>query len=464
MNFSHVSLTQNGTVVTGKYHDWGVTYGSPEQAGTLSGKVSGQSLTAGFQNNAGDLTGTVTWLLSNGQLQGTYNYGGATSYPWCGVAAGKGTPLPTGCGWSDAFTTASPPPLVLTQVADEVTGIAVYGPVAGVVSDYRVNGTSLCTWGGCAPNSQWRISYQMSRDGTQFSGNYSPEWNGAGYYNSACGGRLSTGTPPPATCMGGGGIYDGTWFTNVGVLTLTQPVAPASGFPSASVTGIWFPWGPNPVEYVIDGGTATPESGTLYSALPGQTTLSWVDSSPMGGAVVAPSDPMGVTLNGQTTNGSLVCGVNYGTDPFNAAPYGKVDAGTDRFHWNTDPIGSLFPGCGLTGNQWTLWPPLPGGSGSPTGQVVERRDTITGTTDLAGLNSVAGTVVFRSLDGGVGPWTVVTGSWTDSSTADGGTFTWYPDSQDQSFTGDFTIGPVADGGVSAWCGSSLGAEPSPCLQ
>ena len=387
------------------------------------------------------------------------------TYPWCGVPAGQRTPLPIGCGWSDLFTTGSPPALAMTQIADEVTGIAYYGPIAGVVSDYRLNGTSLCTWGGCAPNSQWRISYQMSRDGTQFSGNYSPEWNGSGYYNSACGGRLSTGTTPPATCMGGGGSYDGTWFTNVGVLTLTQPVAPASGFPSTSVTGVWFPWGPNPVEYVIDGGTATPDPGlTLYSALPGQTTLSWVDTSPLGGALsltAASFDPMGVTLFGQTANGALLCGVDYGTDPFNPSPYGKLDAGTDRFKWNTESIGSLFAGCGMTGNQWTLWPQAPGGSGSSqsAGQLVQTRAAVVGTTDLAGQDSVVGSVAFSGLG------TVVSGAWSDTSLDAGGSFIWYLDSQDQTFSGDFTAGPTLDGGASAWCGSSDGAtQPSPCLQ
>jgi hypothetical protein len=280
-----------------------------------------------------------------------------------------------------------------------------------------------------------------------------------------CGVRLNSNTALPAICMGGGGIFDGTWFTNVGVLTLNQPIAPATGAPSASVTGIWYPWGPNPVEYVVDGGTATPEPGvTLLSAQPGQTSLSWVDSSPLGGAAslaTASFDPMGVTLSGQTANGSLLCGVNYGTDPFSPSPYGWVDAGTDRFHWNTDPIGSLFPGCGLTGNAWTGWPASPGESGSPSagGQLVQRRDAVTGWTDRAAHDSVDGGVLF------VGSWTVVAGSWSDTTTGDGGTFNWYPDTQDQTFSGDFTIGPALDGGVYPWCGSSVGSiQPSPCLQ
>jgi hypothetical protein len=65
---------------------------------------------------------------------------------------------------------------------------------------------------------------------------------------------------------------------------------------------------------------------------------------------------------------------------------------------------------------------------------------------------VLGTVGLNTT--GVGSWTVVTGTWTDSST--GGDFTWYPDSQDLTFSGDF------DGG--AWCGSVSGTLPSSCLQ
>jgi hypothetical protein len=468
MNFSHVSLTQSGMQVSGTYHNWGVTYGNPGGAGTIAGTVILQTLTGTFQDNAGDVTGTLSWPLdSNGNITlGTFTYGTATSFPWCGVPAGHGTPLPVGCGWSDLYNPSGFGPLILTQVADEVTGSEHSGPMAGVVSDYRLNGAVACAASGCPPASLTRFSFWMSKDGSQISGNYFDAVQTGSWYNAWCAGRTSKGTQPPSTCIGGGGIYDGTWFTNYGTVTLTQPILASSASPTASVSGLWFPWGPNPVEYPIDGGIATADPGyTLEANIPGRTHLSWSDSSPLGGATLSssPSDAAGLTLDGFAANGVLWCGVDYGPDPFNSSPY----ASSVPYTWSTDPIGSLFSGCGLSGNEWTLWPPAPGGSGSPSavGQLVERRDAVAGTTDLAGLNSADGGVVFVPPDGGSGSWTIVTGSWGDALTGDGGSFTWYPDSQDQTFSGEFTIGPTLDAGAFAWCGDSIGGtQPNPCFE
>jgi hypothetical protein len=450
-----VSLSQTGTVVSGRYHDWGVTYANPEQAGTLTGTVSGSAFTGTFQDNAKDVTGGISWTLVNGQIQGTYDYGGASQYPWCGVAAGQGTPLPKGCGWSDFFTVQPLAPVFLTQVADEVTGSDYYGAMAGIVSDYRLNG-------GLDPSA--RFSFWMTKDGTQFSGNLYNPYIGA-WYGPWCGAR---GTLPlPTACTGGGGTFDGTWFTNLGILTLTQPLLiGAQATPSTTVTGSWMPWGGDPasaVEYPING-TVTLNSSMPWKTLPSEMTLTWTDSSPLGGATFGgrTADNYGVSLAGEAANGVPWCGVDYGPNPFVAEPY-AADAGPS-YPWLTEPIGSLYPGCGLTSDVWTLWPPSPGGVGSPqaSGQLVETRDHFAGTTDLAGLNRVAGTVVFSPPDGGdAGTWIVASGSWANS--ADGGSLTWFLDEQEQTFSGDFTF---EDGGNPlAWCGSAVGSTmPNPCLQ
>jgi hypothetical protein len=466
MSFSHVSLTQNGNLVTGKYHDWGVTYSNPELAGTISGVVSGSFLDGGYQDNAGDTSGAIYWPLdANGNISGgTYTLGGVASYPWCGVPAGNGTPLPDGCGWSQSqspFNATLYPPLYLSQVADEVTGSCNVGaPVAlaGVVSDYRLNiGTDINGY-----NS--RLSFVMTRDGSQFSGN---QWNPniPAYYVPYCGSR--GGANRPGTCAGGGGIFDGTWFTNLGVLTLSQPieVVGSTDTPSSSVTGIWIPWGGDPangIEYPLDGGVAF--TGAASTALPYQQSLSWTDTSSLRGATVSgrQADEYGLSFTGQAANGLLWCGVDYGPDPFNPTPYYPDAGNAQGVLWNTEPVGTLFAGCGLTGEHWTLWPPAPGGGGSPTdvGQLTQTRGVVAGTTDSAELNSVLGVVAFDPTDGGV----TVTGTWTyaDLSTPDGGSFTWVPASQDQMFSGDFTFG---DGGSEfEWCGSSSSTMPTPCFQ
>ena len=56
---------QTGAVVTGTYHNWGVTYGDLEGAGTISGAVTGSVFTGSYSDKANDVSGTVTWTLSN---------------------------------------------------------------------------------------------------------------------------------------------------------------------------------------------------------------------------------------------------------------------------------------------------------------------------------------------------------------------------------------------------------------
>ncbi len=465
MNFSHVSLVQTGSQVSGRYRDWGVTYGNPEQAGTISGTATLQTLTGTFQDNAGDISGTISWPLNAvGQIQfGTFTLGGKTSYPWCGVPAGHGTPLPVGCGWSDEFTANILGPFFFTQVADEATGTFLYGAVAGVVSDYRLNGGTDQT------GSLGRFSFEMSLDGQTFQGNiYNPTPHDDFFYTPTCGARPLSSVPNPDACAGGGGTFDGTWFTNLGTVTLSQPllIGPTGVTPSNRVTGSWSPWGGDPgdaVEYAIDGGVSFDAGPSV--AVPAQISVSWTDSSPLGGGTLSgrQADEFALSFVGQAANNALWCGVNFGPDPFATQWY----AGTQ---WLTEPVGTLFPGCGLTGDQWTLWPSEPGASGAPPGQLVQTRDAVAGTTDLAELVSVVGTVIFVPPDGGVGPRTVVSGTWSDSATDAGGGFSWFLDAQDQTFSGDFTLEPSSvggstDGGAFAWCGSSLGAtQPSPCFQ
>ncbi len=441
MNFAHVSLIQAGSAVTGKYRDWGYSYLDPVNAGTIAGTVQGNAFSGTFQDNAADPSATVMWTLSAGQLAGAFGDGGTATYPWCGVAAGQGTPLPVGCGWSDAFITGlssqgNATAVTLQQIADEVSGIysssGEQGTLTGVVSDFRVNGRYLNT----ALDVPGRFSFWMTLDGTQFTGNY---FNGSN--KEWCGVRGMVGSMP-TPCLGGGGFFDGSWFTNLGAITLTQPE------PSSSpATGIWYGWGSD-IEYPIAGLVSGPDAGGpgLSSS---DFSLSWSDSSPLGGALgmsSLPTDGLGLTLSGQAVAGGLWCGVSYGPNPL------QPDGGQ---------IGTLFQGCGLS-NSWDMWDPAATNAREPP-QLVQTRGTVAGTTDAPfDLDTISGSVAFNPLqDAGVGSWTVVTGSWTDLPDA-GGSFTWYPDSQDQTFAGDFTAAGAGDAGP--WCGSVSLLQPSPCFE
>ncbi len=418
---------QDGGTVVGSYHDWGYTDLDPQYAGNVAGTVCGNTMTGTLQAHA-DLAPAALDLTfgSDGGLDGTFTYDGGPAQPICGVPTGQGLALPSGCGWSDSSFAVSidskPYTLALSQTADEVTGSVQVGGFTqlmyGVVSDDRLNGEYLAPING-------RFSFSMS-DGATFVGNE--------IFNSAvhpwCGVHPGKGVVP-SSCLGGGGSYDGTWFTNLGTITLSQPLLSVSEA-SPNPTGVWFFWG-SETEYPI--------AGTTVGG------LSWSDNSPVGGAVgllhlpppgdgvPPPTDGVGVTLTGFTAAGDLLCGVL-----FNLAAVGSA----------TDPLGTLFQGCGLS-NTWNLWQD----QATPTAaNVTQVREQVTSTV---ASETIAGGVAFNPDGGSLAP-VVVTGSWTNGAAS--GTFTWYPDTGDANFSGDGT----SNGSTSSWCGSVSDSMPNPCLQ
>jgi hypothetical protein len=421
-------------VVTGSYHDWGYTQLDPAFAGSIDGTVCGALFSGTFTPNDAGGPSSLTWHQLGGALQGGYVTADGGPGAWCGVPVSQPQqPLPIGCGWSDQFNVPTDGPITLTQTADEVTGTTPINSfqIDGVVSDLRLNGR----YGGN------RFSWWMSPDGTGFAGNYAgndplpsnPGGSGCTYdsvtsrdYCSWCGGRVSSSgiEDPGPNCLGGGGLYDGTWFTNLGTITLTQAVSDA-GVPSSSVTGEWFFWG-SETEYAI--------AGTV-----GDGGLSWTDNSILGGAVglaASSTDTIGHTLTGFAAKGGLWCGVDYGQDPNAFSP---------------DPIGCLFLGCGLS-NQWQLFQVPASGDLAVNQLATQQRGSL-----MSGRNGVTiqGNVA-PNLRPDAGSWVVVSGSWTTAT--ESGSFNWYPDPSDQTFAGDFSSA-TADGG---WCGSSAGGQPGVC--
>ncbi len=168
--------------------------------------------------------------------------------------------------------------------------------------------------------------------------------------------------------------------------------------------------------------------------------ISWTDPSPVkGGHDLLPrySDG-GLVISGRTDDGQEWCGAAYFPDPYNGQ----------------DALGTLPPGCGLTG-QWTVWlQGVDGGVAPSTAFLTQVRGSVVGYTD-GGLN-VTGTVGLNpnwNATNGL-PILQVTGTWSAPGDAGGG-FTWYPAGDGGLFSGNL------DG--AGWCGSLNPAiEPNPC--
>jgi hypothetical protein len=429
-NFADVVLTQSGTAVSGTYAMWGYTPLDPLEAGQISGTVSGDTFSGTLTDNHADAPEPVTWTLSQQHLTGFWN----TTNPWCGVPHGSGA-LPTGCGWSDTFNimyAQATSTMVLQQTQDEVSG--TYGgsssnTLTGVVSDFRLNGEFVSGGSG-------RISFYMTEDNSHISGNFTiPPAAGQTYQWSPtqwCGGRGAAGALP-TTCLGGGGPFDGSWFTNLGTITLDQPMV--AGSQKNLATGVWF-WYGDTTEYPVSAAVAVSSANG--------PSIAWSDSSVLDG---------GQQL---TTFDGLTLSNGYRNSPMDA-PWCGVIVGSDSA--GNPQVGALPEGCGMTSSNWVLWESQGGASLQAT--LVQLRNQVTGTASVgtSSAASIAGSASYDP-DGGFNEgYLAVTGIWTANNVSETGVFAWYPSAFPGSFAGDL------DGGASPWCGAGAGdVEPNPCLE
>ena len=422
-------------MVTGTYVQWGWG-GNTDNSGWIAGNVTNSSFSGSFNDWAessgvfgGGTPGAVNWTLDSAGNSFTGNEKNG-AFVWCG--ARSGLPLPPGCGWSGTFNTSNWGAVALTQTADEVQGFALTSctGVAGTVYNgplgLTCDGLILLTSG-----TQSRFSWALnSATETLFSGNeLLPQGTAPA---SSCGDRQSAGISLPAPCFGGGGPMDGLWLTNLGALTIDQPIAVTPPYAEQYTSVNWVPWG-------TDGGFGA-QFGTIDNATKNVTYaqmalggLTWNDSSPTlgGNGLQISFYDGGLTISGTGNDPapSLLCGAIYSPDPF-----GNY----------ADPIGNLQAGCGMT-DHWFLWGP----TASPTlgrAPLTQHRDEMSG---------LGGSVSARALasDGGSGVYFV--------GSADGVAFNWFPNAQDFQFSGD-------DGADAGWCGSTLSAfedsEPVPCFE
>ncbi len=443
MDWGTMTLAQTGTTVNGSFQQWG-----SNGAGTVTGTAAGDAFRGGFYWPYQSATQTgVFFALGDGgtSLSGSWGNG---QFPWCGVR--PGSPLFPGCGWSDTFMVkfndAQAAPIVLTQTADEVVGTYNYGDggLAGLVSSYRLSGVT--TAGGAATGKfsfWWTTAGNDADQGWTelgFLGNWQPA-DGA-VNPDWCGVRQSSPGSFPTACLGGGGLYDGTWITNLGMIQLDQAIG------QTEHVGLnWNFWGASAGSvYNIPTGNPNPSDNSVI----GPQGLSWDSAetppSPAAGAVnlLPQFSDGGLVMYGQTGTGQLWCGAQYFPDPYN----------------HQDPLGTLPPGCGLT-NEWTVWQAGPDGSAAPaTLALTQVRGSVVGDGGIVVDGNVLANPLATSTDDI--PLIYVTGSWSATASGEGGSFTWYPDAGDQAFEGDYS---VADAGLAAWCGSlDPAAEPNPCLQ
>jgi hypothetical protein len=412
--------------VSGDWIQWGWD-GYPDNVGWLFGTVTGNELIGSYSwslNPVGQGAGPVDWTLADGGQTFTgNNVSSGVEYVWCGSR--PGLPLLPGCGWSGTFETSNWGEVTLVQSGDEVQGVAVDAGIglAGTVfprndpngaPGLSCNGAVFGD-GGVISRFSWALDQELE---ATFVGNELPL--GASAPVPFCGARLGVSLPSP--CFGGGGPLDGLWFTNQGALVIDQPIDPGN-YADLYTSINWVPWG-------IDGGYDVPNA--TINGIPSQNQsipyaqlltggAGWHDASwsQGGNDLVLSFTDAGLTLWGSGNNGSLFCGSIYFPDPNG---------------YFTDPIGVLPPGCGLT-NEWSIWSPH---SGPVSISLTQRRDQLLGSVGISGVAAAtdAGAVYFQ------GP---------------GGSFNWFPASDDQSFAGD-------NGGDAGWCGSLDAGQPSPCFE
>ena len=187
-NFGTMDLTQNGTSMTGTYHN-----SFDGGNGTVAGSVSGNSLTGTYQKAS---SGSISWTLSSNGNTFDGNWGGSNK--WCG--AKSGTAFPDGCAfggkWNINIPTYCPAGnassvMQLTQTDTLVTGTYCNGTLSGAISysggQALVSGTFQASGGGAGNLTFYLNGYSS----TQFQGNFS---SGTGTW---CGWRDSSSQPSP---------------------------------------------------------------------------------------------------------------------------------------------------------------------------------------------------------------------------------------------------------------------------
>lgn len=180
-NFGTMTLTQNGTVVTGTYQN-SLEGGS----GSLAGQVSGNVLTGTYTKVQ---TLPIQFTLSADGKRFNGNWNGTNQ--WCGARPGQS--FPGGCSfagsWNTQYGAGTPCGMNLTRKDNNITGTYCNGTITGAIT-YASSQTVLTGnyhIGGFSGTLQFFIN---GYNALQFQGNYDSS-------NAWCGWRDGSSTPSP---------------------------------------------------------------------------------------------------------------------------------------------------------------------------------------------------------------------------------------------------------------------------
>jgi hypothetical protein len=186
-NIANMSLTQNGSTITGTYRRYDEAV-DKQFNGTVSGGGGIPTLNGYYQG----VPANTTVFNMNG-AGSTFDGHWATANQWCGVRSGNS--LYNGCGWSGKWNLGGAGTVAnLTQTGASVSGTYVNGnngTVSGTITSdvYTLTGT----WhiNGLSGPFTWYSVNQYTVPG-QFRGNYNTTHEWCGYRD---------GTSAPSPCL-----------------------------------------------------------------------------------------------------------------------------------------------------------------------------------------------------------------------------------------------------------------------
>lgn len=182
INFGNMSLTQNGSSVTGTYNQ--LFFGT---SGTIAGTVTGNKFTGTWSLGGGSGPVELNLIGGGNRIDGKWD----NAYKWCGARPGQN--FPNGCSyagsWNAKLSSFPNCPMTLQRHDNIITGNYCNGTIQGTLA---YNGETTVATGNWDTGSNIG-NFNFFLDGfnaLQFSGNYgsSSEW---------CGWRSGQSVPVP---------------------------------------------------------------------------------------------------------------------------------------------------------------------------------------------------------------------------------------------------------------------------
>jgi hypothetical protein len=183
INFGNMSLTQNGSAVTGTYNQ--LFYGT---SGTIAGTVTGNKFTGTWSISGNNGTVELNLVGGGNRIDGKWN----DTYKWCGARPGQN--FPNGCSyagsWNAKLTSFPNCAMTLQRRDNIITGNYCNGTIQGTISYDGDTTVATGNWdtGGAIGNFAF---YLESFNALKFRGNYDSSFEWCGWRN---------GQSAPAPC------------------------------------------------------------------------------------------------------------------------------------------------------------------------------------------------------------------------------------------------------------------------